>query len=122
MVNTPQVAGFFASPLGQRMLQADKIWREMPFCRMLLAERYFSEVRTSEAEIFNQGVIDVLFQEKGKLVLIDYKTDRNTNAHHVKQLYSLQLELYSQAVESVLNSKVAEKYLYMLRDGSIVKV
>ena len=122
MVNTPQVAGFFASPLGQRMLQADKIWREMPFCRMLPAERYFSEVRTSEAEIFNQGVIDVLFQEKGKLVLIDYKTDRNTNAHHVKQLYSLQLELYSQAVESVLNSKVAEKYLYMLRDGSIVKV
>ena len=89
---------------------------------MLPAERYFSEVRTSEAEIFNQGVIDVLFQEKGKLVLIDYKTDRNTNAHHVKQLYSLQLELYSQAVESVLNSKVAEKYLYMLRDGSIVKV
>ncbi len=123
MVNIPQVAGFFTAALGQRLLSAAQIWREMPFCRMLPAAKYFAEVRTQEAEIFNQGVIDVLFQaDNGDLVLIDYKTDRNTNAHHVRQLYTLQLELYSQAVESVLGQQVAEKYLYMLRDGSVIKV
>lgn len=123
MVNLPQVAEFFASPLGQRMLAAKSVWREMPFCRMLKADSYYPEVSAKEAEIFNQGVIDVLFQEQdGKLVLIDYKTDRNTKAAHAKSLYALQLELYSQAVQSVLGIAVAEKYLYMLRDGSLIKV
>ena len=123
MVNLSQTAEFFASPLGQRMLAAKNVWREMPFCRMLRADRYFPEVSVKEAEIFNQGVIDVLFQEQdGNLVLIDYKTDRNTKASHAKKLYALQLELYSQAVHSVLGMPVAEKYLYMLRDGSLIRV
>lgn len=123
MVNTPQVAEFFASELGKRMLSAEAVWRELPFCRMLRADSYFPEVRDKDAEIFNQGVIDVLFREAdGRLVLIDYKTDRNTEAHHIRQLYAMQLDLYGRAVRSVLDAEVAEKYLYMLRDGSVVRI
>lgn len=123
MIRTGQVAGFFASPLGKRMLKAKKIWRELPFCRMLKADKYYEYVRDSEAEIFNQGVIDVLFQEAdGRLVLLDYKTDRETAVDAVKEKYELQLELYGEAVQSIYGLAVAEKYLYMLRDGSVIQV
>lgn len=123
IVNAGQIAAFFASPLGRRLLGAVRVWRELPFCRMLKADRYYEQVRDSKAEIFNQGVIDVLFQEAdGRLVLLDYKTDRITAAVTVKEKYSLQLELYAEAVESVYGRRVAEKYLYMLRDGSIIQI
>ena len=117
------VTGFFESELGQRMLQAQKIWREMPFCRMLQAKEYYCEVEDDRAEIFNQGVIDVLFRDAGgKLVLIDYKTDRNISPRLLKKRYAMQLELYAQAVAAVLGQQVAEKYLYMLRDGTIIEI
>ncbi len=123
MVNIRYVAGFFASDLGQRMLQAQQIWREMPFCRMLQAKEYYPQVEDDQAEIFNQGVIDVLFRDReGQLVLIDYKTDRSTQPQLMKKRYGMQLELYSRAVETILGQQVAEKYLYMLRDGTIVEV
>lgn len=123
IVNAGQIAAFFASPLGRRLLGAARVWRELPFCRMLKADRYYEQVRDSKAEIFNQGVIDVLFQETdGRLVLLDYKTDRITAAGTVREKYSLQLELYAEAVESVYGRRVAEKYLYMLRDGSIIQI
>ena len=123
MVRAEQLAGFFASDLGRRLLQAKKIWRELPFCRMLKADRYYEAVRDGEAEIFNQGVIDVLFQEAdGRLVLLDYKTDRETAADVVREKYALQLELYAEAVQSIYGMTVAEKYLYMLRDGGVIQV
>lgn len=123
IVNTGQIAAFFASSLGRRLLGAKRVWRELLFCRMLRADKYYKEVRDREAEIFNQGVIDVLFQEAdGRLVLLDYKTDRSTAADAVREKYSLQLELYAEAVESIYGMRVAEKYLYMLRDGSVIQV
>ena len=123
MVGTGQVAAFFASSLGRRMTGAEKLWRELPFCRMLPAGRFYDEVRDDSAEIFNQGVVDVLFQERnGRVVLLDYKTDRDTSPDAVREKYRMQLELYAEAVSSVLGLEVAEKYLYMLRDGSVIQV
>lgn len=34
----------------------------------------------------------------------------------------MQLELYAEAVRSVLGLAVSEKYLYMLRDGSVIQL
>ena len=123
MVGTGHIAAFFASSLGKRMTGARRLWRELPFCRMLPAGRYYEEVRDEAAEIFNQGVIDVLFQEQdGRVVLLDYKTDRDTAPDTVREKYAMQLELYAEAVSSVLGLEVAEKYLYMLRDGSVIQL
>lgn len=123
MVNLKYVSDFFASNLGQRLLGAAKLWRELPFSRMLAAKDYCPGVTDETAEIFNQGVIDVLFQEAGgDLVLIDYKTDWDTDPDRVREKYSLQLALYAQAVESVFGQPPAEQYLCMLRDGTVVRL
>ena len=118
-VNVKGVVSFFKTDIGQRLKNASELWRELPFSRMLNAGDYYDDV---EGEfIFSQGVIDVLFKEAdGRYVLLDYKTDSDTNPEAVKKRYGLQLQLYTAAAESILGIKVAERYLYMLHDSSVI--
>ena len=116
------VQAFFQSFLGQRMRQAERVWRELPFSRMLPAHAFYAGVEDRET-LFVQGIIDLLFEEAdGGLVLVDYKTDRDTAPEQVRRNYQLQIRLYSKAVEDILQREVKEKYLYMLHDGTIVSL
>ena len=120
-VKSGRIAQFFASPLGRRMQQAKTLWRELPFSRMLQASRFYPEVQDETEQIFIQGIIDVLFEEEdGCLVLLDYKTDRDTDAERIAARYALQIQLYSEAIEAILGKKIKERYLYLLHDNSIV--
>lgn len=122
-VSLKQVSGFFETDIGKRLLKAKQCWRELPFSRMLKAKDFYPDVTDDEAEIFIQGVIDVLFQDAdGDYVILDYKTDRDTAEESARERYKLQLVLYSQAVENLLGVKVTERYLYMLRDGKVISV
>ena len=112
---------FFVSMVGQRMKNAVRVWRELPFSKMLPAKRYF-DIKDETAEIFCQGVIDLLIEENDGLVLIDYKTDKETEPQKVREKHTLQINLYTEAVETILKKKVKEKYLFMLRDGSFVQI
>ena len=120
LVNVRSVYQFFASPLGLRLQQAKKFWRELPFSRVIPARRFYPEVRDEGETIFSQGIIDLLFQEEAGLVLVDYKTDRDTQPELIRERYNLQIQLYSEAVEEILHCPVRERYLYMLRDGSVI--
>lgn len=122
-VNIASLVDFFATELGCRMTSAVSLWRELPFSRMLKAKDYYPEVQDEEASIFSQGIIDVLFVDnQNKVVLLDYKTDKNTTPEVVREKYHLQLELYKDAVEQLLGMKVDEVYLYMLHNGSVVDI
>ena len=122
VVRLDAVASFLQSPLGTRMKKARRLWRELPFSRRLEAHRFYPEAEP-EARIFVQGVIDVLFEdEAGALVLLDYKTDKNTRPAAVREKYRLQIEIYTEAVEAILGRKVAERCLYLLQDGSVVQL
>ncbi|WP_297963763.1 helicase-exonuclease AddAB subunit AddA [uncultured Anaerovibrio sp.] len=120
-VNVKSIVSFFKTDIGQRLKEATELWRELPFSRMLKADDYYDNV---EGEyIFSQGVIDVLFKEKnGQYVLLDYKTDRDTEPSAVKRRYALQLQLYSSALEAILGIQVKERYLYMLHDSSVIEI
>ena len=121
-VRLEMVEAFLHSPLGSRMKGARRLWRELPFSRRLEARRFYPAAEP-EARIFVQGIIDVLFEdENGALVLLDYKTDRDTSPAVVRKKYRLQIDLYTEAVEAILRRKVDERYLYLLQDGGIVKL
>lgn len=120
-VKSRDVAQFFASALGRRMKEAKTLWRELPFSRMLQAKRFYPEVQDETEQIFIQGIIDVLFEEEdGGLVLLDYKTDRDTDPQRIAARYALQIRLYSEAAEAILGKKIKERYLYLLHNNSIV--
>jgi ATP-dependent helicase/nuclease subunit A len=68
-----------------------------------------------------QGVIDLLYETAaGELVLVDYKTDRDTDPRHARDRHGEQIRLYREAVTAVTGRPVAAAYLFMLSSGTIV--
>jgi ATP-dependent helicase/nuclease subunit A len=77
---------------------------------------------------FLQGVADLVFEEKGGLILLDYKTNRRYNMNedefenHLRELYTLQLTLYAKALEVITGRQVLEKYIWAFDIGRIISV
>ena len=116
-VRAEKIAAFFASDIGQRLINAREFYRELPFSRLIDARSFFPV----DEKIFVQGIIDLLFKDaSGQWVLLDYKTDRD--AADIAERYRVQIELYARAVEALLKITVAEKYLYLLNGGKLVKM
>ena len=61
---------------------------------------------------FVQGVADMFFEEEGKLVLVDYKTNRHTTSEKLIQEYKGQLEIYKKALEEMTGKEVKECELF----------
>ena len=114
--------GFCDSKLGKEVRSTKQVWRELPFSRLLPAKKFYDGLpKDSEEEVFVQGVIDLLYErEPGRYVLVDYKTDRDTDPEHAEKRHREQIRLYREAVEAVTGGEVAEAYLYLLKDGTIV--
>lgn len=107
---------FVKSPLGQRMKKACKgelLYREQPFVMEVSANRIKAEYDSGE-QVLIQGIIDAYFEEKGDLVLVDYKTDKvhGKNSRSLAEKYQVQLEYYAEALERLTGKKVKEKYIY----------
>lgn len=117
LIRADKVAKFFASELGKRLITSQEFYRELPFSRLIDAQKFFHV----DEKIFIQGIIDLLFKDAaGRWVLLDYKTDKD--APDIAERYKVQIELYAQAVEALLKINVAEKYLYLLNGGRLVKI
>ena len=109
-----RIAAFFRSDLGRRALAASArgaLKREKPFT-----------LRTSRGgrEILVQGIIDCCFEENGRMILIDYKSnfidpskDHEAELRRIHDEYKVQIELYREAVEKGMGKEVAEAYLYL---------
>lgn len=122
-VNYASIESFCQSSLGQRMQQAVRVWRELPFSRMIPVGEVNPAYAGSSEKIFVQGVIDVLFEEAdGSLILLDYKTDHDTTPEKIRRHYAKQIELYREAVESIVGKEVKESILFMLYDGTNLRI
>ncbi len=117
LIKAEKISKFFASELGRRLISAQEFYRELPFSRLIDAQKFFHV----DEKIFIQGIIDLLFKDAaGRWVLLDYKTDRD--AEDIAERYKVQIELYAAAVEALLKIKIAEKYLYLLNGGRFIKM
>ena len=63
-------------------------------------------------QIIVQGIIDVFFEEDGKIILMDYKTDHVKDKNELLKRYQVQLLLYARAIEQARRLPVTEIYLY----------
>ncbi|MDD3654145.1 MAG: helicase-exonuclease AddAB subunit AddA [Desulfotomaculaceae bacterium] len=123
-VPVEQIASFFESHLGRRMIAARKVWRELPFTMALPVKNVYPAISEKSGKlVLVQGVIDCLVDEDDGLLLLDYKTDRisKDQQEQLDLQYCDQLNLYSNAVESILKRRVKEKYLYFFSLGKDVK-
>lgn len=112
------------------MLQAYKngtLKRELPF-RMEVSSTLLNN--SLPGEIYNEekivlrGIIDCYFEEEGKAIILDYKTDYVPNGEEqvVVDRYRTQLNYYGEAVEKLIGKEVKEKYLYLFSIDKEVKI
>lgn len=112
-ISEKRIYDFFQSNLGQRLLTARRVERELPFSMLFPANSVYPEMLDGE-ELFLQGIIDTAFLEEGAWVLVDYKTDRLDEAALVER-YRIQLMLYQEALERLTPYPVKEVYIYSFR-------
>ncbi len=116
-VDPGQLLRFFRSPLGRRILGAERLWREQRFSLLTDAARWYPGAEGEE--ILLQGVVDCCFLEGGALTILDYKTDAVTSDTWKERAerYRVQLETYAYAMERVLGYPVRQCILYFLQGG-----
>ena len=120
-LNLDRIAAFFESDLGRRAAEAAErgtLVREKPFT--------LRTVRNGRGMLV-QGVIDCCFEEDGRMILADYKSnfirpDRQHEAElaRIRDEYKVQIELYCEAVEKGMGVKVSEAYLYLFASGETI--
>ena len=125
----PDIIGkFLDSHLCGRIIRSENVMREKKFLVKIADMCIDKEILDNsglmvynETEGMLQGVADLIFEENGSLVLVDYKTDRYVSPDELKERYSMQLYLYAKALSLIFKKPVTEAYLYSFELGTAVK-
>ena len=123
-VNTESILKFATSSVGERIIKNyRKVKKEFSFKYMTDASEVF-DINSSESIII-QGTIDLFFEDTdGRLVLLDYKTDKvkENGQALIADRYRIQLECYAKALETMLGKKVKEKLIYLFDTNEVISV
>ena len=123
-LDTEKIAHFFDGSLYQRIEKAGKVWREYAFTAPLSVTAYDPTLSDAlqEHTLIVQGIADCAFLEDGKLVIVDYKTDRVQNEQALVHLYKKQLDIYKDALSKALGLPVKETLLYSFHLSKAIPV
>lgn len=119
---------FTKSDLYKRLVNADKVMREVPFVvgQDDIDQGLSFDVSEKDNKPIIQGMIDCIFIEGDKVSFIDYKTDafivrrgktKEEVAETMKQKYDVQMRYYQNTLETILKKPV-EGYLYFFQYGT----
>ena len=120
-INVKAIYEFTKTELANRIRKAKRVHKEAPFYINIPAKEIYEE--GADENILVQGIIDLYYEdEKGDLVLVDYKTDYVEDKKELIQKYKVQLDLYKQALEKSTNKKVTEMYIYSTHLGESINI
>ncbi len=104
-------ARFQTSDLARRACSATRVEREFDFI-------------VGVGDCIVEGRIDLWFEEDGRIVLVDYKTDDvdADGAADRAGSYALQLHLYALALERITGRMPSQALLYFLRPDTVIPV
>ncbi|MCJ8011430.1 helicase-exonuclease AddAB subunit AddA [Paenibacillus sp. KQZ6P-2] len=144
IIRPDEVGMFFTTEVGERLQSAEWTAREMPFSYGLTAEEAHSGLLSRQTGLYEkepdlfevsalsgetvliQGVVDCLYRDEGRLILLDYKTDRvlehRGGIDALAEQYRFQLKLYTRALEEILHEEISEKWLYFFDGGHAVRL
>jgi len=123
ILDLPALAGFFNSPLGQKIREhAVNTRRELPFTASFTPAE-IAQVIGGDSDpalageiVVVQGVADLVVQLPDETWLIDFKTDAIKPAGLAEkvQLYTPQLKLYARALEKIYPGAATKSWLHFL--------
>lgn len=122
-----KILTFLRSELSYRMWRAERsglLRREQPFVYGIPASGLLDpEHRNTGSEVLDkellmiQGIIDAYFEENGRIILLDYKTDSVISMDELWKRYETQMDYYRKALESLTHLPVSERRLYSFKLG-----
>lgn len=115
-----KILKFFLSPLGQRLQNADRVYREQPFTTLYKASLITKNPEDADENVLLQGIIDCYFFEGDNIVLIDFKTDKVHNKEDIKNRYKTQIDAYAGVLHKKYFSKINEKFIYLFDIDDII--
>jgi ATP-dependent helicase/nuclease subunit A len=115
---------FFKSDLYHRVITSDAVHREMRFLTEISAKSIDKtlDIELDDANIIVQGAVDLCFEERGGMVVLDFKTDRVDNMSELVDCYGEQLKIYSTAAEKIFEKPVKEKIIYSFSLNTEIKL
>lgn len=136
LINRRQLALFRESNLMHWLTKAKRIYREQRFGMQVsmadLTRDAERKTRLKDHKIFVQGSIDLLLQmPDGRLLLIDYKTDRVTDEEraneallirNMKKKHGVQLSYYAKAVRDLFGKEPDGIFIYSLPLGKAIEL
>lgn len=128
LINQKGIQQLYTSDLGKKIIANQaSLERELPFSLLYPASHLFEAVKSDNNDpILIHGIIDGCFEdENGAVVIFDYKTDVVNDYQtpaKIADRYRGQLNLYSLALESIKQKKVAHRYLYLVSTGQVIEV
>ncbi len=126
-VDRDSIRKFFTSSIADRIfaLPEDKVFKEYAFTVSLpLSEVYpgISGDTAKDEVIIIEGVADLAFIEDGKLVIVDYKTDRANSLAELAVRYAPQLTTYRKCLSQAFGMEVKETLIYSFRLGAQIEI
>ncbi|GAB2533340.1 helicase-exonuclease AddAB subunit AddA [Gracilibacillus alcaliphilus] len=129
VIDIQSILYFLNTDMGQQLMQAKQVEREVPFSMTLPAKEVYPDWQEQEQErISLQGVIDCVIKTEQGFILLDYKTDHiqeewsESLEEKLAQRYQLQINLYARALEDIWKKPVLEKYLYFFDKNLLIQV
>lgn len=122
-LNRKAIQTYYNSELFGRVMHSKLVKQEFPFQAQLGADE-LSEVikRIGSHRVTVQGIADLIFEENGSWILVDFKTDRVSSPEILKQRYREQMRLYAKMIGQITGKPVTQKILYSLYLGKEVIV
>lgn len=113
-VSRKKLRDFFDSPLFARIKASPLVKREMRFLTEVPVETIAPDLKDSFADekVIVQGAVDLCFEEKGEIIVVDFKTDRTDNPESLTLAYGEQLSIYAAACEKIFEKRVKQKIIY----------
>ena len=112
-ISVNKIYNFLESQIGQELKDATEVYKEYEFV--------LNDEKISPSLI--QGVIDLFYvTASGKVVLVDFKTDRLTQEQDFIDRYKIQLDIYKEAINTLTNKKVDNTYIYSFNMNKMIEL
>ncbi|MGN1095549.1 MAG: PD-(D/E)XK nuclease family protein, partial [Eubacteriales bacterium] len=134
LIEKRALSRFFESDLAKMMRKSKRIYREKRFIINYPAENFTKEdekkLSLSGETLLVQGIIDcAFFDENGKLILVDYKTDhfaRGTPPDEaekiLKERHSRQIGYYKYACSEMFGAECDHAYIYSFALNKTIEI
>ena len=131
VIDSAQILSLFSTDIGQKMLTAKRVQREVPFSMAVSAKELYGNERLDSDMILIQGIIDCMIEVDEGIILLDYKTDGIYDRYKegfeeaksiLEKRYRTQIDLYEQAITQIIQKEVIGKYLYFFDGGHLLKM